>query len=139
MDLQQPGIFFYRRDKTVLVANVSGYGDLNNHFRQCEKPGLGRFLLRNFMEGVLVIDLASTTATNVFTPKKDQRNPDIVMGFVDDKFVAKFVDSKTMKRYEQEKLWKTKTIESEGNRYRDYYDSMRVHVFYSQKISCQLV
>lgn len=91
------------------------------------------------MEGVLVIDLASTTATNVFTPKKDQRNPDIVMGFVDDKFVAKFVDSKTMKRYEQEKLWKTKTIESEGNRYRDYYDSMRVHVFYSQKISCQLV
>lgn len=106
VDLQQPGVVFYRRDKIVMLEESKSS---SGEFRQCTKQGLGRFLFRNFTGGILVIDLANTTATTVVNPNEGQYDgPNIVMGFVNDKFWAKYVSHETMKKYEAAKLWKVK-------------------------------
>lgn len=113
VDVQQPGEkVFCRKDKIVMVDEKRTFGDMNNQFRQSTKPGMGRFVLRDLNNGVLVIDLANTTATNIVNPNQGQHlGPNIVMGFVDDKFCAKYVSTATMKKYEEAKLWKTKPKE----------------------------
>ncbi|KAG5358941.1 hypothetical protein CJU90_3668 [Yarrowia sp. C11] len=113
VDLQQPGEVFYRKDKIIVIDERIPFGERDNQFHQCKKPGMERYVLRKIGGGVQVIDLVNATVTNVVNPRKYQTHPYIVMGFVDDKFWAKFLDTKTMDSYEREKLWKTKSIEED--------------------------
>lgn len=99
VDLANPGKIYYRKDKIITVAYDEGR---YTPFYQCNRGinGSSRFLTSFTRGGMLLIDLATSTVTEVVSHTKDMFmdpkafNPgvELLPGFVNEKLDVRFID-----------------------------------------------